>query len=49
MQRSVGGYVRGNLLISLLASIGAFAAMSVLGVPSPCRSPWRSGCSTSSP
>ena len=33
MQRSVGGYVRGNLLISLLASIGAFAAMSVLGVP----------------
>jgi len=33
MQRSVGGYVRGNLLISLLASIGSFAAMSILGVP----------------
>jgi predicted PurR-regulated permease PerM len=33
MQRSVGGYARGNLLISLLASIGSFAAMSILGVP----------------
>ncbi len=33
MQRSVGGYVRGNLLISLLATIGSFAAMSILGVP----------------
>jgi len=33
MQRSVGGYARGNLLISLLATIGSFAAMSVLHVP----------------
>ncbi len=33
MQRSVGGYVRGNLLISVLATIGSFAAMSILGVP----------------
>ena len=33
MQRSVGGYARGNLLISVLASIGSFAAMSILGVP----------------
>jgi len=33
MQHSVGGYVRGNLLISLLAGAGSFAAMSILGVP----------------
>ncbi len=33
MQRSVGGYARGNLLISVLATIGSFVAMSILGVP----------------
>jgi predicted PurR-regulated permease PerM len=33
VQRSVGGYARGNLLISVLATIGSFAAMSILGVP----------------
>jgi predicted PurR-regulated permease PerM len=33
MRRSVGGYARGNLLISVCASIGSFAAMSILGVP----------------
>jgi predicted PurR-regulated permease PerM len=33
MQRSVAGYVRGNLLVSLLASTGAFIAMTILRVP----------------
>ena len=33
MQRSVAGYVRGNLLVSLLAGAGAFVAMSILHVP----------------
>jgi predicted PurR-regulated permease PerM len=33
MQRSVAGYVRGNLLISLLAAAGAFVAMTILHVP----------------
>jgi len=33
MQRSVSGYMAGNLLISVLASVGSFAAMSILGVP----------------
>jgi predicted PurR-regulated permease PerM len=33
MQHSVAGYVRGNLLISLLAAAGAFIAMSILDVP----------------
>ncbi len=33
MRRSVGGYAGGNLLISVLATIGSFAAMSILGVP----------------
>jgi len=30
MQRSVAGYVRGNLLVSVLASSGAFVAMTIL-------------------
>jgi predicted PurR-regulated permease PerM len=30
---SVGGYVRGNGLISVIAGIGAFVAMSIVGVP----------------
>ena len=33
MQRSVAGYVRGNLLVSVLASTGAFIAMTILRVP----------------
>ena len=33
MQRSVAGYVRGNLLVSLLAGAGAFIAMTILHVP----------------
>ena len=33
MQRSVAGYVRGNLLVSLLAGAGAFVAMTILHVP----------------
>ena len=33
MQRSVAGYVRGNLLVSVLASTGAFIAMTILHVP----------------
>ena len=33
MQRSVAGYVRGNLLVSLLAGAGAFVAMSILHAP----------------
>lgn len=33
MQRSVAGYVRGNLLVSLLAAAGAFIAMTILRVP----------------
>ena len=33
MQRSVAGYVRGNLLVSLLAGAGAFIAMTILNVP----------------
>jgi predicted PurR-regulated permease PerM len=35
MQATVAGYVRGNLLISLFASVGAFIAMSILRVPYP--------------
>ena len=30
---SVGGYVRGNLLISLIAGVAAYIAMLILGVP----------------
>ena len=30
---SVGGYVRGNLLISLIAGVAAYVAMLVIGVP----------------
>jgi predicted PurR-regulated permease PerM len=33
MAASVAGYVRGNLLISLLAGVGSFVAMTVLRVP----------------
>jgi len=33
MQRSVGGYMAGNLLISVAATVGSFAAMSILRVP----------------
>ena len=33
MQRSVAGYVRGNLLVTLLAGAGAFVAMTILHVP----------------
>ena len=33
MQRSVSGYMAGNLLISVLATIGSFVAMSIIGVP----------------
>jgi len=33
MRRSVGGYARGNLLISVLAATGSFVAMSILHVP----------------
>jgi predicted PurR-regulated permease PerM len=33
MRRSVGGYARGNIFISVLAAIGSFAAMSILRVP----------------
>ena len=35
MQHAVAGYVRGNLLISLLAGGGSFIAMSILHVPYP--------------
>lgn len=35
MQHAVAGYVRGNLLISLLAGGGSFVAMSILRVPYP--------------
>jgi len=33
MQRSVGGYMAGNVLISVAATLGSFAAMSILRVP----------------
>ena len=33
MQRSVGGYMAGNLLISAAATVGSLAAMSILRVP----------------
>jgi predicted PurR-regulated permease PerM len=33
MARGVGGYVRGNLLISVIAAVGAYAALIILGVP----------------
>ncbi|HTX69179.1 MAG TPA: AI-2E family transporter [Thermoleophilia bacterium] len=33
MQRSVGGYMAGNLLISVCATVGSLAAMSILRVP----------------
>ncbi len=46
MQRSVAGYVRGNLLVSLLAGAGAFIAMTILTCPSRCRSRWRWACWT---
>ena len=35
MQRAVGGYVRGNLLISLIAGPTAWLAMVILDVPFP--------------
>ena len=31
----IGGYVSGNILISIIAGIGAFAAMALIGVPFP--------------
>ncbi len=33
MAASIAGYVRGNLLISLLAGVGSFVAMTILRVP----------------
>jgi predicted PurR-regulated permease PerM len=33
MYRSVGGYVAGNLLVSLVAGVFAYAALKILGVP----------------
>ena len=33
MAASIAGYVRGNLLISLLAGVGAFVVMTILRVP----------------
>jgi predicted PurR-regulated permease PerM len=35
LRHSVGGYVRGNLLISLIAAAGAYVALRLLGVPYP--------------
>ncbi len=35
MQRAVGGYVRGNFLISLIAGSAAWVAMRILDVPHP--------------
>ena len=33
--RAVGGYVRGNLLISLIAGVGSYVVLRILGVPYP--------------
>ena len=33
MALGVGGYVRGNLLISVIAAVGAYAVLVILGVP----------------
>ena len=33
MRSSVAGYVIGNLLVSALAAVGSFVAMTILGVP----------------
>ena len=40
MVDKVGGYMIGNIIISLIAGVVSFIAFTVLGVPFPAR--WRS-------